>query len=127
MAGLAMATLALDLAPGLVRSKARSNVEWPRKPLRFTPIVASTSAWRPRLDEVRDEAAGGSEFANLNLPTALLDSYDQTSDRDELYEAIVRIDWLWEASSRAEPTARVVAQYRAQRVVRWHRVCALGG
>ena len=127
MAGLAMATLALGLASGLMRSKARSNVELPRKPMQFTPNVSSTFAGRPGLDEVRVEGAGGSEFANLSLPTALLDSDDQTSERDELYEANVRIDRLWEASSRAERTARVVAQYRAQRVVRWHRVCALGG
>jgi hypothetical protein len=124
MAGLAMLTFGVALA--LVTPRAPSNVEPPRKPIRLASNASSSSAGRSRLDELRDEAASGSEFANLALSTALLDRYDQTGDRDDLYEAIVWIDRQWETSGRAELTARVVAQYCTQRVVRWHRICDLG-
>ncbi|MDM0050488.1 hypothetical protein [Variovorax sp. J22R115] len=81
---------------------------------------------RSRLDVLRDEAAIGDDSSNQELTTALLDRYELTADPDDLYEAMLWIDWRWDASGNAESAQRVAANHCGHPVLRWHWLCMPG-
>lgn len=97
---------------------------------RGSPPAAGVPRMRPAptatLDHLRSQAAAGDELASWNLATTLLNRYDTTANPEELYEALVWVDRLWDKTGKVEMAERITARYCMQRVARWHWICSLG-
>lgn len=87
---------------------------------------AASTAASPQLDSLRGEAAAGSAFSTRLLGFALMERFDKTGNRDDLYESLVWVDRGWEHFEDIELTARFAKGYCDQRVVQWHWICNAG-
>ena len=62
------------------------------------------------------------------LAQRLIDRFEQTGDRENLYEAFQWIarDWDQVAFARSDAVQRVVARHCHGRVMAWHWICVHG-